>query len=114
MNNAKTKAIEEKKFGKWLNRENNLDVRMPMNFGLSFLSKLSIEEGKEFIKYIYKKSMEERDAAMKEAEKERAKLVTCCYCSSNIHVDDFGGVSKKGIFHSNCFLVNEIVPGGKK
>ena len=45
----------------------------------------------------------------KALEKKKGKLVICCYCSSSIHVNDFGGVNKKGVFHKNCFVVEETL-----
>lgn len=45
-------------FDYWFNRTENVDLRMPMTCELSFIEKLSIDEWKEFINYVFKKSQE--------------------------------------------------------
>ena len=38
------------------------------------------------------------------------KFVKCARCEKKIHIKDFGGITKKGFFHSKC-IVQEL--GGR-
>jgi hypothetical protein len=42
-------------FDEWFNHDANMDLRMPMTSKLSFIQKMSIDEHKDFIRYLYDK-----------------------------------------------------------
>ena len=38
----------------------------------------------------------------------KPKKVLCARCNNPIHIDDFGGISKKGSFHGACIIFEEL------
>jgi len=34
----------------------------------------------------------------------KRKRIKCPRCKKSIHIDDFGGIDKEGIFHKNCIV----------
>lgn len=45
-------------FDYWFNRTENMDLRTPIACKLTFIEKLTIEEWKELIKYVFNKCQE--------------------------------------------------------
>ena len=34
----------------------------------------------------------------------KERLVKCPECKKKIHIDDFGAIDKKGVYHSKCIV----------
>ena len=34
--------------------------------------------------------------------------VKCSVCKEHIHIDDFGGIDKKGVYHTECIIAKII------
>lgn len=40
----------------------------------------------------------------REKNNSAAKRVICPKCEKFVHIDDFGGIDKEGVYHSQCII----------